>query len=314
MRAVDDQDEEKKDPHSADLSHDNAAKPSAGPPPPSAPRPFRGLEVLSPDTFDDEDDDDLDEDDELDDDEEDAVRTVLITGASGNIGQKLRTAWDGVYDLILIDRTPHPADPDVIVADLGHLDEDWITHFHGVDTVIHLAGNPNEFASWEDLQGPNLDTLCNVFHASALAGVDRLIFASSNHAMGAYRDLGDMPITVDLPPRPDGPYGGTKLMGERLGKSLARAFDVTFIALRIGWVQEGANRPETLPDAWSRGLWLSNGDLVRLFDCAVEAELGDDLFVVVNGLSNNRGTRWDLSATAEKLGYSPEDDAYAEEL
>jgi len=315
MRAVDDQDEEKKDPQSADLNHENAAppKPSAGPPPP--PRPFRGLEVLSPDVLDeDEDDDDLDDEDEFDDDEEDAVRTVLITGASGNIGQKLRAAWDDVYDLILIDRTPLPADPDIIVADLGHLDEDWITHFHGVDTVIHLAGNPNEFAAWEDLQGPNLDTLCNVFHAAALAGVDRLIFASSNHAMGAYRDLGDMPITVDLPPRPDGPYGGTKLMGERLGKSLARAFDVTFIALRIGWVQEGANRPETLPDAWSRGLWLSNGDLVRLFDCAVEAELGDELFVVVNGLSNNRGTRWDLSATAEKLGYSPEDDAYAEEL
>ena len=132
--------------------------------------------------------------------------------------------------------------------------------------------------------------------------------------MGGYRELGDMPITVDLPPRPDGPYGAGKLMGERLGRSLAAAFDITFIALRLGWVQPGANRPETLPDDWARSLWLSNGDLVRLFDCAVEADLGDRLFVVVNGMSNNQGTRWDLTEAAERLGYSPEDDAYAEEL
>ena len=84
-----------------------------------------------------------------------------------------------------------------------------------------------------------------------------------------------MPISVDLPPRPDGPYGATKLFGERLGKSLAAAFDLTFIALRLGWIQVGANLAETLPDDWARAMWLSNGDLIRLFDCAVEAELDE---------------------------------------
>jgi NAD(P)-dependent dehydrogenase (short-subunit alcohol dehydrogenase family) len=274
-------------------------------------RPHRGLEVLSAEDF---DDDDPEEDEEEDFDDEDGVRVVLITGASGNLGRKLRAAWDDVYDLVLIDRIPDPDDPDLIVADLSELDESWLTHFHGVDTVIHLAANPNEFAAWEELERPNLDALCNVFHAAALAGVERLIFASSNHAMGGYRELGDMPITVDLPPKPDGPYGATKLMGERLGRSLARAFDITFIALRLGWIQSGANRPDTLPDDWARAMWLSNNDLVRLFDCAVEAELDDRLVVVANGMSNNRGMRWDLSATAELLGYYPEDDAYAEEL
>ncbi len=133
------------------------------------------------------------------------------------------------------------------MADLAIFDEDWITHFHGVDTVVHLAANPNESAPWEDLIGPNLDALANVFHAAALAGVERIIFASSNHVMGDYRHLGDGPITVDMTPLPDGPYGVTKLVGERLGRSLARAFDLTFIAIRIGWVQEGKNRPETMP-------------------------------------------------------------------
>jgi nucleoside-diphosphate-sugar epimerase len=199
----------------------------------------------------------------------------------------------------------------MIVADLAELDDEWITHFHGVDTVIHLAANPNEFASWEELERPNLDTLANVFHASALAGVERLIFASSNHAMGGYRDRDETPITVDLPPLPDGPYGATKLMGERLGKSLARAFDITFIALRLGWIQHGANRPETLPDEWARAMWLSNADLVRLFESAVESDLDDRTFVVVNGMSNNRGMRWDLRPSAEQLGFDPKDDAYA---
>jgi NAD(P)-dependent dehydrogenase (short-subunit alcohol dehydrogenase family) len=262
---------------------------------------------------------DLDREDEEDEDEEDdddfeGPRTVLITGASGNIGRKLREAWAGLYDLVLIDAAPGPGDSEVIAVDLAELDDDWIAHFHGVDTVIHLAANPNEFSSWEELERPNMDVLSNVFSASVLAGVERLIFASSNHAMGGYRELGDMPITVDLPPRPDSPYGATKLMGERLGLSLARAFDITFIALRLGWIQHGPNRPETLPDEWARAMWLSNRDLVRLFECAVEADLDDRSWLVANGMSNNRGMRWDLSEASDWLGFTPQDDAYAEEL
>lgn len=241
---------------------------------------------------------------------EDERRTVLITGACGNIGRKLRAAWADRYDLVLIDVAADREDPAVIVADLAELDDRWITHFHGVDTVVHLAANPDEFASWMELEQPNLDALNNVLLASVLAGVDRVVFASSNHTMGGYRDLGDQPITVDLTPRPDGPYGATKLMGERLGKSCARAFDMTFVALRIGWVQPGANRPDTLPDDWARSIWLSNADLVRLFGRAIETELDDRAFVVVNGLSNNRGTRWDLAHAAAVLRYYPEDDAY----
>jgi NAD+ dependent glucose-6-phosphate dehydrogenase len=276
------------------------------------------------DELDDEDDDDDDEDDDDEDvddldlhDEllpgliEEEPRTVLITGACGNIGSKLRMAWADVYDLVLIDKTVPDDDAEVIVADVAILDEEWITHFHGVDTVVHLAANPDDSAPWDELIGPNLDALSNVFHAAALAGVERIIFASSNHVMGDYRHLGDDPITVTLSPRPDGPYGVTKLV-ERLGRSLARAFDLTFIAIRLGWIQEGKNRPETMPSDWDRQLWLSNADLVRLFDSAVEAEIEDRFFVLVNGMSRNHGMRWDLSDAAELLGYLPEDDAFAE--
>ncbi len=103
-------------------------------------------------------------------------------------------------------------------------------------------------------------------------------------------------------------------MGERLGRGLAMAYDITFIALRLGWVQPGENDPDDMPDDWSRALWLSNRDMVRLFEAAVEAELEERKFVVVNGMSNNAGMQWDITAAADLLEYSPEDDAFAEEL
>jgi nucleoside-diphosphate-sugar epimerase len=292
-----------------DVEEPTAIEPNGSSEPPEFVAFPSGLRIL--------DQNDLESDPEVDPDgfdQEEEPRTVLITGACGNIGRKLRDAWQDLYDLVLIDREAPPSDIDVIVADLAEWDESWVVHFDNVDTVVHLAADPNEFASWEELMRPNVDAMANVFHASAFGGVERVIFASSNHAMGGYRDLGDMPITVDLPPRPDGPYGGTKLMGERLGRSLALAFDVTFIALRLGWVQHGENRPETLPDDWARLMWLSNEDLVELFESAVEADLGDRTFLVVNGMSNNRGMRWDLTEAAEWLGYEPADDSGAEVL
>jgi nucleoside-diphosphate-sugar epimerase len=279
-------------------------------PDPEDPRHSEPLPIL----YDDEDDDESEAEEDLDEEEVgDEPRTILITGASGNIGRKLRAAWEDVYDLVLIDLAADPDDPEVVAADLSEYDEEWMALFHGVDTVIHLAANPSHLASWEELVEPNLDAACNVFHAAALAGVERIVFASSNHAMGGYRDLGDIAITVDLPPRPGNPYGAAKLMAERLGKSLSGVFELTFVALRLGWVQPGANRPETLPDEWNKELWLSDDDMVRLFVRAVEADLGDRSFVVVNGMSNNHGTRWDLSDSFEAIGYVARDDSFAED-
>ncbi len=271
------------------------------------PSPWPNLPIHEPD-------EDIDAESEIEDEDEDEVedqvRSVLITGANGNIGRKLREAWGDAYDLVLIDENTG-GDTEILHADLAEWDPSWVELFEGVDTVIHLAANPSEHASWESLIRPNLDALCNVFHAAALAGVERVVFASSNHAMGGYREMGDMPITVDLPPRPGNSYGACKLFGERLGKSFAQAFEVTVIALRLGWVQEGANLPRSLPDDWSRSIWLSNDDMVRLFDAAVESELEPGEFALVNGMSNNSGTRWDLLEAAERLGFEPQDDAYA---
>ncbi|MFO0957436.1 MAG: NAD(P)-dependent oxidoreductase [Isosphaeraceae bacterium] len=247
-----------------------------------------------------------------DDFEGEMPRTVLLTGASGNLGKKLREAWSDVYELILIDQEADPDDPDVIVADLSRPDPEWLDLFDEADAVVHLAANPSEKARWPDLLGPNLDALFHVAHAAALAGCDRLVFASSNHAMGGYRfDGSEGPITPAIDPSPDGPYGATKLMGERLGLSLTTFFNLEFVALRIGWCQPGENQPDTLLNDWDRSIWLSNRDFVQLCTRAIEADLGERRFVVANGVSRNRGSRWDLTEAIEILGYEPEDDAWA---
>lgn len=232
--------------------------------------------------------------------------TVLITGACGGLGRKLRDAWADRYDLILIDHRAGPDDPEVIPADLSEQDDLWMGTFHGADAVVHLAANPDPLARWEDLVGPNIDATANVLHAAVLGAVDRVVFASSSHPMWGHRDDGDGPISEDLAPRPDGPYGASKLVGERLGLSFSLAFELTFIALRIGWVQPGANLPTTLPDAWARSLWLSNRDLVQLVERALWAEF-DEGFLVVNGMSRNRPGRWPIDRAVEALGYEPLD-------
>ncbi len=241
----------------------------------------------------------------------DEPRSVLITGAAGNLGRKLVAAWTNQYDLILVDRTVHPDLPNLIVADLTRYDATWVDLLEEVDTVIHLAANPDEFADWRGLVEPNLDAACNLFLATADAGVERLVFASSNHVMGGYRETEVAPIQTNLTPWPINAYGTTKLMGERLAEALTRTSQTTAVALRLGWILPGANRPENLPDDWARSLWLSNRDLVSLFECAVEAELEDAPFLVVNGLSRNTGSRWDITKTTETLGFDPVDDAFA---
>ena len=239
-------------------------------------------------------------------------RVVLITGACGNIGRKLRAAWEDVYDLILLDANPGEDDQDVFKADLSVFDEEWITHFHGVDTVVHLAANSNELCELDELIQPNLDAMANVFNAAALAGVDRIVFASSNHVMGEYKHLGDDSISVDLPPRPGNPYGMLKLRrraartepGPGLRPDLHRACE-------SAGSRRGGTVPRPCPTTGARRCGFPTTTSIQLFDAAVEAEIEDRSFVVVNGVSRNHGTRWDLTDAAEILGYLPEDDAFA---
>lgn len=251
-----------------------------------------------------------------------ATPTILITGAAGNLGTKLRSHWQNQYSLRLLDRAPRDEDS-IVAADLSRWDSNWVQQFHGVEVVVHLAADPTAQQTWPNLIAPNLDALINVFRASAQAGVKRLIYASSNHVMGGYKDvLEPTRLTTDLPPRPgtryvvegelrdSTPYGSAKLFGERLGRCYADAHALSVLAIRFGWVRPGDNRPEDIPpsrEAWFRLMWLSNRDYCHLMDCCLHADAALR-FAILHGMSANTGMRWDLESTRRLVGYHPRDD------
>ena len=92
------------------------------------------------------------------------TRTILITGAAGNIGTKLTAHFRETTDheVRLLDRR---ASGDIVAADLGVWDEAWAKHFAGVDTVIHLAGNPSGRTNWASAKRDNIGGTQHVLRA-----------------------------------------------------------------------------------------------------------------------------------------------------
>jgi NAD+ dependent glucose-6-phosphate dehydrogenase len=248
--------------------------------------------------------------------------TVLITGASGNLGAKLRRHLEGRYALRLLDRDPR-GDPAIVPADLAEWNPGWVQHFEGVRAVVHLAADATAAQAWPALVAPNIDAVVNVLQAAVRAGVARVVYASSNHVMGGYsEDPEPARLTTDVPPRPgaryvvDGElrdssaYGAAKLFGERAGKCFAAATGLSVIAVRIGWVRPGENLAAQIPPErgpWFRLMWLSNRDFCQLMERCIAADPAIR-FAVINGMSANTGMRWDLEHTRRLVGYTPEDD------
>ncbi len=232
-------------------------------------------------------------------------RRIVITGAAGNLGRKIARHLESRddYDVTLLDIDPG-GDPHIISADLSRADGSWDRHFEGVDTVVHMAAEPRQDAPWEPLEKSNIDLVINMYLAAVAKGARRFIFASSNAAMGGYRDEKGS-ITHDLPTRPVNYYGVTKVVGERIGALFSERHGLSVICLRIGAVGRGDNRPDPDSSDWFQRMWLSNRDLCQAVEKAIDAE--DVPFAVLNLMSGNAGMRWDLSETRRVLGYEPED-------
>ena len=230
---------------------------------------------------------------------------VLITGAAGNLGGKIRAhleALDG-WELILLDAEPR-GDADIHAADLAVWDGAWVALFRGVDAVLHLAADNRPDAPWESLEKHNVDVLLNVLEASVAGGVHRFVFASSSFVLAGYRDR-EEPLTPDLDMRPETLYGVTKAIGERLCHHAAERHGLSVVCLRIGAVSDGDNDPRALGDDGWRQAWLSNRDWCQVAEKAIRAP--EVAFAVVNAMSDNAGMRWDLNETRRLLGYVPSD-------
>ena len=133
----------------------------------------------------------------------------------------------------------------------------------------------------------------------------RVIFASSNHAIGMYPRT--QRLDTDAPPRPDTLYGLSKAFGEQLARYYFDKHGIEAVCLRIG-----SCFPEPR-DERMLATWMSYADLARLCRRCLEAPVVD--CTVVYGVSANARLWWDNSKV-DFLGYRPEDSAefYAEKV
>ena len=229
---------------------------------------------------------------------------VLMTGAAGAIGSTLRAGLSGLYPTLrLTDIRPMTAGPgeEFMQADLSDLDAARRV-MDGVNAVIHLAGIPDE-AGFEAILRHNIVTTYSVLQAAREAGARRVVYASSNHAVG-FQPLG---VNESVLPRPDSFYGAAKVHSEALGSLYFDKFGLEFAALRIGSFLDRPTRRRHL------ATWLSPRDAVNLTRACLEApRVG---FSILYGISGNTRSAFD-NRSAFALGYHPQDDAetYAAEI
>ena len=234
------------------------------------------------------------------------MKTVLITGAAGDIGSHLRRELTGVYRLRLSDIRPvddlTPGES-FERADIAVLD-DMLRVTKGVDAIVHLGGVSSE-AGWDRILHGNIVGCYNAFEAAYRNGVKRVLFATSNHAVGFYRR--DQVIDHRVYPKPDSRYGLSKVFGEQVGSLYADKYGLEVFCMRIGNVNP---RPV---DKRRLAIWISPRDIAQLVRIGVDHP--DIRFEIVYGVSNNKRSWYDNS-NAERLGYRPQDDSedYAVEI
>ena len=225
------------------------------------------------------------------------MQTVLITGAAGDVGSRLRRLLKGTYPHLRLSdiRTPFDlsADEDFTAADLSdYAQVERIVA--GADGIVHLGGFSVE-GPWETILGANIVGCRNVFEAAYRAGVRRVVFASSNHAVGFYPRTER--IGVDVTVRPDSRYGVSKAFGEALGALYADKHGLAVTCLRIG------NVADAPVDERRLSIWLKPEDLVQLVRIGLEHP--DIRYEIFYGVSDNAASFWD-NARAEQFGYRPQ--------
>ncbi|MFT5446708.1 MAG: uronate dehydrogenase [Gammaproteobacteria bacterium] len=234
------------------------------------------------------------------------MKTVLITGAAGVVAGHLREQLAGRYQLRLSDITPIAELREgerFVTADVRDMDQ-LHAAVQGVDAVIHLGAIPVE-DDWEPILQANIIGTHNLYEAARQAQVPRVVFASSNHAMGFYPR--EQTIPVDVTVQPDSRYGLSKAFGEALASLYANKYGVQSLCIRIGNVWEEP------VDRRRLSIWLSPRDLGQLVTIGIEHP--DIVCEIVYGMSDNQRAWWDNS-NATRLGYKPQDrsEDYAEAI
>ncbi len=225
------------------------------------------------------------------------MEKLLVTGAAGGIGTRLRKLMKGLYPSIRWSDLRNPDDlgagEDFMTADLtDHAAVEKIVA--GVEGVVHLGGHSVE-GSWETVLNANIIGCYNLFEAAYRRGVKRVVFASSNHAVGFYPR--EKRIGVDVTVRPDSRYGVSKAFGEALAALYADKHGLRVTCLRIG------NFGDAPIDKRRLAIWVKPEDLVQLIRIGLEHP--DIRYEIFYAVSDNADSWWDNS-NARRYGYKPQ--------
>ena len=225
---------------------------------------------------------------------------VLLTGASGGVGARLRTLLPAHYSQLRLSDLKAPqdlrAEEEFVAADLADIAQ--VEHaLDGIDGIVHMGAYSVE-GPWDTILQSNIVGTYNLFEAARRKGVKRVVFASSNHVVGFYPR--DQRIGVEVTALPDTRYGVSKAFGESLGAFYAYKFGLEVLCLRIGNVSD---QPTNLRLA---SIWLKPEDLVQLIRIGLEHP--DIRYEIFYGVSGNAGSWWDNSV-ADRYGYKPNGDS-----
>ncbi|UJR21312.1 hypothetical protein I4U23_024403 [Adineta vaga] len=244
-------------------------------------------------------------------------RLILVTGAAGNIGKYFaQHANKQKYKLRLMVRSLNvaakvePLKPhgEVIEAQMDKI-ETLEKACEGVDTIFHLAGQPDASAVWSSLLKDNIEGTYNLFLAAKKSGVKRVIFASSIHAISGYPK--DTQVKTTDPVNPGDLYGVTKCFGEALGRYMGEQEGLSTIAIRIGAYQPYSSLKDSSKTGLLMNAWFSEPDCVQLVERCIDAS-PNLKFAIVHGLSSNIFNRMDINSTRQLLGYDPKDNFFEE--
>jgi uronate dehydrogenase len=226
------------------------------------------------------------------------MKRLLITGAAGGLGRMLRAGLSGYADTLRLSDIAElpPAGPgeEVMRCDLA----DRQTVFEladGCDGIVHLGGISVE-AAFDDLLRSNILGTYNLYEAARQADCRRVLYASSNHAVGFHPRTAKLDETAPL--RPDSLYGVGKCFGEALSRYYFDKFKVESVCVRIG-----SCFPEP-QDRRQLATWLSPRDFVSLVKAVFDAPLTGH--AILYGVSRNRQVWWSNDHAAF-LGWMPED-------
>ena len=235
------------------------------------------------------------------------MKKLVLTGAAGRLGSYLREPLSQMCDeLISTDLSDNIGSTyngeRYVKADLANFDE-VNKIMDGAEMIIHFGALSDE-DSFENILNSNIIGSYNVWEAAARNKVDRVIYASSIHAVGMYPK--NQQIGINVPHRPDTFYGLAKCFTEDLAKMYFEKNGVEAVCLRIA---------SCAPVNTLRGLssWLSYNDLIQLVIRSIETSYTG--FTTLYGVSNNDRKNVD-NTDASHIGFLPKDNAevYAEKI